>query len=332
MVEFMMEKIITKVLAQIDDLPAEMLQRIQMAMIIVLNDYEVIPKSTEIVPYTGNPQILKLFLASKKVDGAAKTTLLSYYQNLTKFMARLQKDPLTVTSIDIRMYLAIRESEGLNKNSLSSLLSILKSFYTWLENEEYIPKSPCKPIKSIKAEKHIRKPLSPEDLERLRIACETSREKALVELFYSTGCRLDEVQKLNRDDIDWKNDSCVVMGKGSKEREVYLNAKSRIFLQKYISERKDANPALFVCERLPHARLGRRSIEVTFSELGRRAGINRPVFPHLIRHTTATNALNAGASLTVVQKMLGHESPATTQIYAELDIDTVKAEHKKHVA
>lgn len=328
----MLEKIITKILAQVDDLPAEILQRIQKAIITEFSEFDLVPKSADLVPYTGAPQLLKFYLASKKVDGAAKTTLTDYSHVLTKFLARLQKDPLTATSTDIRMYLAIRESEGLCKNSLASLLATLRSFYTWLENEEYIIKSPCRKIKSIKADKYVRKPLTPDDLEKVRIACKTNRDKALVEFFYSTGCRLDEVQKLDRADILWKEDSCMVMGKGSKEREVYLNAKARVYLKKYLQSRMDNNPALFVGERSPHCRLGRRSIEKTFSDLGIRAGITRPVFPHLIRHTTATNALNSGASLTVVQKMLGHESPATTQIYAELNTSEIKAEHRKHVA
>jgi integrase/recombinase XerD len=328
----MLEKIITKIIAQIDDMPAETLKRVQDAIMNELSQYELSPKSMDLVPYTGTPQILKLYLASKKVDGVAKSTLDNYYLILTKFLARLQKDPLTVTTVDIRMYLALRESEGLGKGTLSTLLSILKSFYTWLENEEYIGKSPCRKIKNIKFNKHVRKPLSPEELEKVRIACKTSREKALLEFFYSTGCRLDEVYKLNKDDIQWKEDSCMVLGKGSKEREVYLNAKARVYLQKYLAERKDNNPALFVSERNPYGRLGHRSIEVIFGKLGIRAGINRPVFPHLIRHTTATNSLNSGASLTVVQKMLGHENPGTMQIYAQLNTEEVKAEHRKHVA
>ena len=328
----MIDKITIKILAQVDDLPAETLQRIQKAITMELGEYEITPKSTDLVPYTGSSQMLKLYLASKKVDGLSIKTLKNYYLVLNKFTARLQKDPLTATTTDIRMYLAIRESEGISRGTLSTLLSTLKSFYTWLENEEYILKSPCRKLKSIKVNKYIRKPLSPDELERLRIACKTSRDKALVEFFYSTGCRLDEVYRLNKIDIIWKEDSCLVMGKGSKEREVYLNAKARVHLQRYLAERKDENAALFVCGKKPHSRLSSRSIEDVFTGLGKKAGINRPVYPHLIRHTTATNALNSGASLTVIQKMLGHESPATTQIYAELNTSEVKSEHKKHVA
>ncbi len=220
----------------------------------------------------------------------------------------------------------------IKRSSLATLLASIKSFYSWLEGADLITKSPARAIPSIKTPKRVRKPLSHEELEKVRIACKTERERALVEFFYSTGCRLDEVYKLNRDDISWRNESCMVIGKGDKEREVYLNGKSKVHLQKYLVSRKDDNPALFVSERAPHRRLGRRMIEKTFSQLGIRAGINRPVFPHLIRHTTATNALNSGASLTAVQKMLGHENPGTTQIYAELNTTEIRAEHRKHVA
>ena len=328
----MLEKIITKILARVDDLHAETLQIFRDAMLAELSQYELTPKTAELVPYTGAPQILKLYLASKKVDGIAKSTAKNYNLVLTSFLARLQKDPFQVTTVDIRMYLALKESEGLSKGTLATLLSTLKSFYTWLENEEYIAKSPCRKIKSIKVNKYIRKPLSPDEFEKVRIACKSNRDIALCEFFYSTGCRLDEVYKLNKDDVVWKEDSCMVMGKGSKEREVYLNAKARVHLQRYLAERKDDNEALFVCSKGSHNRLGKRSIEKVFSCLGILAGIKRPVYPHLIRHTTATNALNSGASLTVVQKMLGHSNPGTTQIYAQLNTQEVKAEHKKHVA
>ena len=166
----------------------------------------------------------------------------------------------------------------------------------------------------------------------MRISCKTIKERAVLEFFYSTGARLDEVNKLDADDIKWKDDSCLVWGKGSKEREVYISAKARVYVQMYLSSRKDNNPALFVCDRAPHNRLGRRSIETIISNLGKRTGINRPVYPHLIRHTKATDLINSGASLAAVQKMLGHESPATTQIYAQMDTQQIKAQILKGAA
>lgn len=328
----MIETIITKILAQVIDLPVEILQRLEKAILWELVQYDISPKSTDLVPYTGVPQLLKLYLASRKVDGLSQKTLKNYYLELTNFFARLQKDPVNITSTDIRMYLAGKENTGVKKSTMSTILSNIKAFYGWLENEEYIIKSPCRKLKAIKTPKHVRKPLNPAELEKIRIACETNRDSAMLEVFYSTGARLDEIYKLNREDISWRDGSCLVFGKGSKEREVYFNAKALVHLQNYLDERKDLNPALFVSERAPHGRLKPRSIEEVFKNLGIRAGINRPVFPHLIRHTTATNALKSGAPLGIIQKMLGHENPSTTQIYAELDTEDVRTEHRKHIA
>jgi integrase/recombinase XerD len=187
-------------------------------------------------------------------------------------------------------------------------------------------------IKQPKVEKRLRKPLSDDVLELLRNVCATDREKAVVEFFYSTGCRLDEVYKLNRDDINWYNKSCMVIGKGNKEREVYISARSALFLKNYLEARRDSNPALFVGVRQPHLRLSGRAIEDIFGELGTRAGIKRKIHPHLMRHTMATNLLRNGASMSAVQGLLGHEDPATTQIYAQLDKDELHNIHRKNIA
>jgi integrase/recombinase XerD len=330
--DIMIDNVITAVLAQIDDMPVEALQRVQKAMVIVLSDYQINRKSTELVRYTGNPELLKLFLASKRVEGAKDRTIKSYREILSRYLARLQKDPLTTTTNDIRLYLAIREGEGLKKSTLATLLCTLKSFYQWLENEEYIVKSPARKIKSIKADKRTRKPIEADDLEKMRIACRTLRERAMFELFLSTGARLQEIVQLNRDDINWKNDCCYVFGKGSKERKVFLNAKARVHLQAYLDSTTDENSALFVASKGAHARLGRRSVEIDFHNIGARANVNLPVFPHRIRHTFATSTLKAGASLEEVQLMLGHENPATTTIYAQLASEDVQAAHRKCAA
>ena len=225
--------------------------------------------------------------------------------------------------MDIRRYLAWYTKKGVKNSTLATIISALKSFFGWLENEEYISKSPMRKIKNIKVEKRVRKALNREELEMLRDACRTLREKALVEFFYSTGCRLDEAQKLNIADVDWSNGKVMVIGKGDKERPVYLNARAILHLRKYLASRNDSNHSLFVSERQPHDRLGRRAIERTFSTLGKRAGINKPVYPHLLRHTTASTMLQNGATMEEVQHYLGHDSPVTTQIYAEMDTQSI---------
>jgi integrase/recombinase XerD len=328
----MLELIINKVLARINDLPAEVMQQVRDALSIELNQYDIIPKTTDLVVYTGAPQLLKLFIASKKVDGASPKTLKNYYRELNLFFARLQKEVTKVTTNDIRMYLATRENEGVQRSTLSTLLSTLKSFYSWAENSDLIVKSPCRPIKAFKVPKRVRKPLSPEDHEKVRLACKTLRDRAIIEVFYSTGCRLDEIYKLNRTDIDWSSGAVMVIGKGDKERKVSLTPKAKVHLKKYLESRSDMDPALFVSERNPHQRLGHRMIEEVFSRLGKDSGISLPLFPHRMRHTTGTNMLHNGAPLHYVQRYLGHTSPETTEIYAEIDQHDVQEAAIKFVA
>jgi integrase/recombinase XerD len=284
-----------------------------------------------LVPVNNIQEKVKLFLATKKLDGLSENTLISYKRILGKFSRVLQKDLESINAMDIRMYLAMYAKTGVKNSSMATIISTLKSFFTWLENEEYLIKSPMRKVKTIKTDKYIRKALTPVELEMLRVVCGTVREKAMVEFFYSTGCRLEEAQKLNKHDIDWNTGKIIVIGKGKKERVVFLNAKAKVHLWKYLNSRKDINEALFVGERQPHARLGRRSFQTTFGKLGRNAGITKEVYPHLLRHTMATNMLQNGASLAEVQKYLGHTSPATTQIYAQLDSAELQQSHKKHV-
>jgi integrase/recombinase XerD len=284
-----------------------------------------------LVPINNLNEKLYLFLTAKKLDGLSPITLIDYKRQIMKFTSVMQKDIECITAMDIRMYLAMRAKSGLKNSSMASIISVLKSFFSWLQCNDCIAKNPMLQIKTTKVDKYVRKALSLEELEMLRDACINPREKAMVEVFYSTASRLDEIQKLNKDDIDWSTGKVLVFGKGRKERPVYLNAKAKVYLWKYLNSRNDTNEALFVSERQPHKRLGRRSIETTFSRLGLRAGITKAVYPHLVRHTTATNMLNNGASLAEVQRYLGHTSPATTQIYAQLDADAIQQSHKKHV-
>ena len=296
-----------------------------------LYNYELHPIIRALVPANNIRDRIILYLAAKRLDGLALNSLKSYKRHLAMFCQYMQKDIETITSMDIRMYMAARAKTGIKNSTMATIISSLKSFFSWLEDEEYIQRSPMRKIKTVKTDKYVRKSLTAEELELIRDACHTERERALVEVFYSTGSRLDEIQKLNKDDIDWSTGKVLVFGKGRKERHVYLNAKAKVFLWKYLNIRTDTNEALFVGERKPYGRLGRRSIENTFSDLGIRAGITKAVYPHLVRHTTATNMLNNGGNLAEVQRYLGHNSPATTQIYAQLDTDAIQQSHKKHV-
>ena len=295
-----------------------------------LYDVDVQPAVKALVPYNKSPEKIALFLASKKLDGLADKTLMNYKRYLTKFFQAIQKEVEDVDSMDVRKFLAYYSTQfNLKKSSLSSITSYFKSFFSWLVDNGYLTKSPMNPIKSTKTEKHVRKPLTPEELEKLRLACRTPRERAMVEFFASTGARLSEVQKLNKNDIDFGRETLYVFGKGSKERKVFINPKAKIHLQEYFNSRKDSAGALFVTDKAPYRRLSERMIQVVFNRLGERAGINRSVHPHLLRHTFATGLLNAGVSLSAVQSMLGHESPSTTTIYARLSDQSIQEQYRK---
>lgn len=328
----MKDEIIIRVLDKASSfLPMEHIQELRNILEEELYNCTISSACTALAVINDMPGRVMLFLAAKKLDGCSKITIENYARILQKFCGVVHKDVEQIDSMDIRRYLALYSKTGVKNSTLATIISCLKSFFGWLKNEEYISKSPMKKIKNIKIEKRVRKALSREELEMLRDACETLREKALVEFFYSTGCRLDEVQKLDITDVDWSNGKVLVVGKGNKERPVYLNARAILHLKKYLTSRSDNNTALFVGSRKPHERLGRRAIERTFSTLGKRAGIKKAVYPHLLRHTTASTMLQNGGTMAEVQHYLGHDSPTTTQIYAEMDAQTIKMSHLKHV-
>jgi integrase/recombinase XerD len=326
----MKDLFIIKVLDKMyDNLPPEQIEKLKYILEEELNNYELQTISTDLILCNTIQDKILLFLASKKLDGRAKTTIESYGRYLRLFNNFIHKDINNINTFDIRTFLAVYSKTDIKNTTLATKISILKSFFSWLENEELINKNPMKKIPTTKIEKHIRKPLTSEELEMLRIACKTKRDQSLVEVFYSTGARLDEVFKLNKDDINWSDGSILVVGKGNKERIVLLNAKAKIYLHRYLNSRVDNNEALFVVDKKPYGRLGKRSIEKIFNKLGKLAGIINPVYPHIARHTLATNMLNNGGSLIEVQKYLGHDNPSTTQIYAQLSMDAVKLAHKK---
>lgn len=298
----------------------------------VLYDYDIQPKTTALVLASDMQDKMVMFLATKKLDGLSNISLYNYGLHLRRFSQFINKNVVDITTMDIRRFMAYLMQQGLKNTSIETEKSILKSFFNWLESEEYIVKSPARKIKPTKTEKRLRKALDDEELERLRDACKTPRQRALLEFIFSTGCRLSEVVGADIADLNWGECSLKVVGKGNKEREVQFSKKARLYLKKYLASRGDiSNPPLFITERQPFRRLGNRAVEREIAKIAEQAGIDKAVYPHLLRHTMATMGLRAGASLQTIQTLLGHDSPATTEIYAEISSETVKEEYRKHL-
>ncbi|RMD04891.1 integrase [Clostridium autoethanogenum] len=297
----------------------------------ILVNYEIYPVEKSLVASDIEEKI-QYFLAVKKLDGASPLTIKNYKLQLLKFASFFHKTINSITTIDIRMYLAIVSSSRVKKTTLSNKISILKSFFGWLESEEMILKNPMRKIKNIKIDKHLRKSLTQDELELLRDACKTIRQHTLLEVLFSTGCRLSEAVNINIEDIKWDKGELNVIGKGSKERTVYLNSKAKLYIKKYLKERDKkgiTNNALFISSKYPYGRLGNRAIEREMTKIAEAAGFSKSIYPHLIRHTTATLALFGGMKITSIQKILGHENLDTTMIYSEVSNDDVRSEFKK---
>lgn len=326
------EELVVKIIGKLSlEYPTLNQHKIREILYECINDYEITTRETALV-VSDIPDRAAMYLAVKRLDGLSEKTLYNYKLHLERFASIVIKPLSIITTNDVRVYLAmLSRSRDLKQTTLATEISVLKSFFGWLFNEEYITKNPMTKIKSPKKEKRLRKSLNVEELERLRDACKTIRERAILEFLFSTGCRLSELTATNIKDIDWNTQSLHVIGKGNKERVVYFSPKAKIYLQKYLQTRTDNNPALFIASKKPYGRLGNRSIEREINKIAIRAGFDKAVFPHLLRHTMATLALQSGATLTTIQRLLGHEDPGTTEIYAEISDENVKDEYRKHL-
>lgn len=297
---------------------------------IVLNDYDIAKKSTELTVADDDrrAKAIQMFIVTKKVEGCTERTIQYYIGTLRRFFNEMNCRLDEIGADQIRYYFAVRSiRDKLSKTSQDNELRVLKSFFKWCAGEDYIQKNPTGNVNAIKKEKRIKKPFSETELELIRSSAKTIRDKAIIEVLYSTGVRVSELCMMNRQDIN--NDEMVVFGKGEKERVVYLNARARIALKEYIDSRTDNNEALFLGERTKE-RLMQGGVELMIRKTGKRAGISK-CHPHRFRRTTATMALNRGMPIEQVQKMLGHEDIETTTIYAKSEEENVKASHRKCV-
>lgn len=273
---------------------------------------------------------LQEFLDVKALEGCSKATIENYKFNLNKFLLGVGKDPTEIVTQDIRKYLAdYKRERGVSNTTLDNMRRVFQSFFTWMHREGYIIKDPCAAVNKIRADKIIKNPYSDEEMELMREAAKNLREKAIIEVLYSTGMRIGELEKLNKDDIDFVNGKAIVFGKGAKEREVYFNVKAQLALKKYLENRNDTNEVLFVGLQSPYNRLKVSTYEKILRELGGRCGVH--CHPHRFRRTCATILLNKGMPIQEVSKVLGHAKLETTMIYCEIDQQSVATNHRKYM-
>ncbi len=278
-----------------------------------------------------NVKLLGLFIASKRLEGCSDKTL-KYYQ--TTILRLFEKIDIHVTHIktdDLRNYLSdYQKMRQCSKSNIDNIRRILSSFFAWLEDENYIIKSPVRRIHKIKSGKTVKETYTDEALEIMRDQCGCLRDLALIDLLASTGMRVGELVRLNKADIDFENRECIVFGKGSKERPVYFDARTKIHLKNYLESRTDNNPALFVSLLQPFKRLEISGIEIRLRKLGKKLGIAK-VHPHKFRRTLATRAIDKGMPIEQVQRLLGHAKIDTTMEYAMVNQNNVKISHRKYI-
>lgn len=301
----------------------------------IMDGYEITKKETSlVVSRDGVPEPVRAYLVSKKIEGLSDKTLETYLRNLRLFFGAVRKSLDQITTNDIRVYLFTYQSNRHCSNrSLDKYRSYLAGFFTWLTNEGYITNNPMRTISTIKYERKPRQNLTQLELEYLRSSCETVREKAIIEFLYSTGCRVSELTHIKKEDVDWNTKRVHLFGKGQKHRTSFLNAKSEVALAAYLKSREDDSEFLFVSERKPHQQLSKEAVEKVVRKLAAKMStvISKPITPHILRHTTATMALQSGMPIEDISKLLGHESIDTTMIYAKTSIESVQQNHLKYV-
>ena len=284
------------------------------------------------VPANEDRDYLPVYIAAKRVEGCSDKTLRYYESTITNALTSINKPVKQIVTDDLRLYLdTYQQRNNAGKVTIDNVRRVLSSFFSWLEDEDYILKSPVRRIHKVKTGKTVKETYSDEALEIMRDHAENSRDLAMIDLLASTGMRVGELVQLNRDDIDFENRECIVFGKGNKERKVYFDARAKIHLQNYLTERSDENPALFVTLLRPYARLKISGVEIRLRELGRKLNIPK-VHPHKFRRTLATMAIDKGMPIEQVQQLLGHQSIDTTMVYAQVNQSNVKISHRKYIS
>ena len=275
--------------------------------------------------------MLSLFIAAKRVEGCSEKSLRYYESTIRNMLGAINKAECYINTEDLRGYLDAYQRRGtVSKVTLDNVRRILSSFFSWLEDEDYIVKSPVRRIHKVKTGKAVKETYSDESLELMRDHCDNIRDLAMIDLLSSTGIRVGELVKLNRSDVDFEGRECIVFGKGNKQRRVYFDARTKIHLQRYLSERVDDNNALFVSLLKPYYRLKISGVEIRLRKIGRELNFLK-VHPHKFRRTLATMAIDKGMPIEQVQQLLGHQSIDTTLQYAMVNQNNVKESHRKYI-
>ena len=306
------------------------MKQLEQAMENVLQNYEITGINTGFAE-EDNQTLLDAFLSSKRIEGCSEKTLKYYRTTLETMLASLEKNVRRVFTEDLRNYLTEYQNRNqCSKVSIDNIRRILSSFFAWLEDEDYIVKSPVRRIHKVKTATCIKETYTDEDLERMRDNCENLRDLAIIDMLASTGMRIGEMVLLNRRDINFSERECVVFGKGDKERVVYFDARTKLHLQEYLEGRQDKNPALFVSLKAPYERVKIGGIETRLREIGKKLNIIK-VHPHKFRRTLATMAIDKGMPIEQLQRLLGHQRIDTTLQYAMIKQSNVKIAHKKYI-
>ena len=322
----MEEKLVNILNEMAEYLSIPQMKKLQEVLLKNLSDNE--PTKAEI----DNHGYLALFLDAKKIEGCSDRTLGYYRVTIEKLLANIDISVRRITTEEIRKYLAdYQQINGCSKVTVDNVRRNISSFFTWLEEEDYILKSPMRRIHKIKTKQQVKEIISDEAIEQLRDSCLCPRDLAIIDLLYSTGIRVGELVNLNISDIKFEARECVVFGKGDKERRVYFDAKAKIHLKEYLESRTDNDPALFVTLDAPHTRLKISGVEIRLRELGRSLSLSR-IHPHKFRRTMATRAIDKGMPIEQVQKILGHSQIDTTMQYAIVNQNNVKTSHQKYIA
>lgn len=322
-----MEEKLVKILNEMADyLNISQMKKLQETLLKHLAENEA---KTEEIP---NVEYLKMFIDAKQIEGCSERTLQYYRVTIEHMLGSIETPIRKITTDEIRGYLVdYQKVNNCSKVTVDNVRRNMSSFFSWLEEEDYILKSPMRRIHKIKTKQPVKETITDEMIEKLRDNCTCVRDLAMIDLLYSTGIRVGELVGLNISDIDFEERECIVFGKGDKERRVYFDAKAKLHLQEYIESRTDDNPALFVTLDSPHARLKISGVEIRVRELGRKLNIDK-IHPHKFRRTMATRAIDKGMPIEQVQKILGHSQIDTTMQYAIVNQNNVKVSHRRYIA